>query len=441
MRPRSGLFALRATRAVALAAAVLSAGAAAAAGLDQERRRGAEILRQVGDLLERRYHDPSFGGVPLSARVARARAEMRVASSEGEAYGVIARLLAGLADSHTFFVPPAHASAVEYGWTPRIVGERCLLVEVRRGSDAAAHGLSPGDEVLALDGVRPDRASLWTTVLLARLLRPPAGARLTVREAGGRVREVEVEPVGLDERGASSVRDYLGSLRQRARSRATSRFATTGDVLVWKLSGFDKRGRAMHEGIAEARRHRALVLDLRGNAGGDEGALRRLAGGLLAEDAPVTLARLRPRGAPRAIVAERWEPSRRFPGRLVVLVDSESASASEVLARTIQLRRRGTVVGDRTAGAVGRARIHVMVGGRGHRFVPYGVSVTEAAVEMPDGTVLEGAGVTPDEVSLPAPEDLRAGRDPALARAVTLAGGSLDAAAAGRLFPPTPDAP
>ena len=319
-------------------------------------------------------------------------------------------------------------------------GQRCLLVEVRPGSDAAARGLSAGDEILALDGVRPDRANLWTTVLLARLAGPPASVRLTVRGAGGDVREVEVEPEGLDERGAASVRDYLGSLRRRTRSRASSRFATAGDVLVWKLSSFDKRGRAMHEGIAEARRHRALVLDLRGNAGGDEEALRRLAGALLHEDAPVTLARLRPRGEPRPIVADRSKPAQRFPGQLVLLVDSESASASEVLARTIQLRRRGHVVGDRTAGAVGRSRIHVMAGGRGDSFVPYGVSVTEAAVEMPDGTVLEGAGVTPDEVALPTPDDLRAGRDPALARAVMLAGGSLDPAAAGRLFPP-PSAP
>jgi hypothetical protein len=42
--------------------------------------------------------------------------------------------------------------------------------------------------------------------------------------------------------------------------------------------------------------------------------------------------------------------------------------------------------------------------------------------------------VTPDELLLPTREDLAAGRDPALSRAATLAGASLDPKAAGALF-------
>src|SRR4029078_3474173 len=126
---------------------------------------------------------------------------------------------------------------------------------------------------------------------------------------------------------------------------------------------------------------------------------------------------------------------------LVVLVDSDTASASEVFARTVQLHGRGTVVGDVTAGAVMLARTQVMMGSRDHQFVPYAVSVTEAAVELPNGDRLEKTGVTPDVLVLPSAEDLRAGRDPMLARAVALAGGTLSAEAAGRLFaePPSRD--
>jgi C-terminal processing protease CtpA/Prc len=53
---------------------------------------------------------------------------------------------------------------------------------------------------------------------------------------------------------------------------------------------------------------------------------------------------------------------------------------------------------------------------------------------MSDGASLEKTGVQPDELSLPTPADLAAGRDPVLARALSLAGVSIDAEAAARLI-------
>ena len=67
--------------------------------------------------------------------------------------------------------------------------------------------------------------------------------------------------------------------------------------------------------------------------------------------------------------------------------------------------------------------------------LPYGVEVTVADLKMTDGKSLEHNGVIPDEILLPSAEELAAGADPQLARALQLAGVPLSSAAAGQLFP------
>lgn len=65
----------------------------------------------------------------------------------------------------------------------------------------------------------------------------------------------------------------------------------------------------------------------------------------------------------------------------------------------------------------------------------YGVSITISDLIMSDGKSLEKIGVMPDEVRLPTPEDLAAGRDPVLSYAASLFGVTLDPLEAGKLFP------
>ena len=118
-----------------------------------------------------------------------------------------------------------------------------------------------------------------------------------------------------------------------------------------------------------------------------------------------------------------------------MLVDSFSASASELLARTLQLTGRGTVLGDRTAGAVMVSQTFDHMAGGDRTGVTFATSITVADLVMTDGHSLEHTGVVPDEVILPTAEDLASDRDPVLARALELFGLIATPEAAGRMFP------
>lgn len=122
-----------------------------------------------------------------------------------------------------------------------------------------------------------------------------------------------------------------------------------------------------------------------------------------------------------------------FSGKVVVLVDAESASAAELFARIMQLEKRGLVMGDHSSGSVMEAREHSEQSGT-DTAVYYGASVTEWNLIMADGKSLEHVGITPDEVVLPTAEDLANGRDPVLAHAAASLGVKISAEEAGKAF-------
>jgi carboxyl-terminal processing protease len=184
--------------------------------------------------------------------------------------------------------------------------------------------------------------------------------------------------------------------------------------------------------MSKARKHKALLIDLRGNGGGAEKTLLRVLANLFDRD--VNVGEIKRRKETKPLVAKTRGGDDVYKGDLVVLVDSGSGSASELFARVIQLEKRGTVLGDRTAGAVMRSRLHPHEAGI-DVIVPYAASVTDADIVMKDGGSLEHVGVTPDKVLLPTAADLAAGRDPVLSQAAALLGFQLDPEKAGALFP------
>jgi C-terminal processing protease CtpA/Prc len=421
-----------------ICAVLLCAAASAQVPFDNyQRERARQMLRDVRDAIKHNYYDPQYHGIDLEARFKAADKQLQSVDNLGQALATIAQTLDALRDSHTFFIPPSRNTHREYGYIQQMIGDRCFITAVRPDRDASEK-LAPGDEVLSWQGFTPKRDNFWTMNYIFNTLLSLSAMNLTVRGPDGRERKVEVTPKITREKQVLDlnndndfwklVRDEQNGEREN-RQRIVS-FSDT--LLIWKMPEFFMTDEEVDRLIKDARKYRTLVLDLRGNPGGLIKTLERVVGDVIDHD--VTIARCVGRKSDLKPELAKSHGASAFPGKLIVLVDSRSGSAAELFARVIQLEHRGTVLGDRSAGAVMESRRYQFHQGTDTQIF-YGASITEADLIMADGKSLEHTGVVPDEVILPSAADLAAGRDPVLARAATIAGVDLNPLKAGQLFP------
>jgi C-terminal processing protease CtpA/Prc len=424
--------------AVALLAPISGADAQGLSGYDRER--GLVMLRMIRRDLEEFYYDSTYHGLDLGTRFDSATARVRAAGSNGEIFGVMAMALFELNDSHTWFYPPQRVNEVDQGWDLQLFGDSCYVVDVDPESDAAGQGLVVGDQVLAVDRAVPTRQSLWKILYWINNVDPQPAVELIVRSREGKVRRLIVKAkitpgqriINLT--GSDGGTDISKLIRKTEDAERRSRdvfvrFDTT--ALVWRMNWFRSTD-AMDEGMDRADKAATLILDLRRNGGGLEQALLRLLGRFV--PAPDTIGFVQRRRERRPLVVKPVG-RRPYAGKVIILLDSESASAAELFGRTLQLRGRATVIGDRSAGAVQRSIAHHHQIGT-EIVVFYATSITDADIVMADGGQLEHVGVTPDASVLPTAEDLATGRDPALARALEIAGVQIHPDSAGKLLPP-----
>ncbi len=112
--------------------------------------------------------------------------------------------------------------------------------------------------------------------------------------------------------------------------------------------------------------------------------------------------------------------SSRISCPLFILIDSESASASEIAARSLQIHKRAFIIGDRSSGRVEGAHFFWQFISFGYK-VYYGTQIAFSRFVLENGEELETRGVTPDEICLPTATDLKTDKDPCLDRALALA--------------------
>jgi Periplasmic protease len=403
----------------------------------KDRQRGQIMLDRIKDELKKNYYDPNFRGMNLDARFQTASNKIKEAESVGQVFGIIAQVLIELDDTHTFFLPPGRVTDTDYGWTMMMVGDRCYVTSVDEGSDAEAKGVKPGDEVLQVGGWSAERKTLWKIQYLYNTLRPQPGLRVVLRSPNSPVREIDILAKQKQGRQVLDLTDYNVYIDMVRKSQRTERLrrdrymSFSDQLLIWKMNEFDLTDEQVDDAMSRAKKHKTLILDLRGNSGGWVTTINRLISNLFDRDVKIGDTKSR-KETKTEIAKSRGDKA--FDGKLIILVDSRSASASEVLARTVQLEKRGVVIGDRTAGAVMTSR---MYGGQVgiDVVVFFGVSVTVSDLIMSDGNSLEHIGVIPDELKLPTAEDMAAGRDVVLAHAASLSGVTLDPIEAGKFFP------
>jgi len=386
--------------------------------------------------LEKYYYDEGFHGVKLDEVFKTSSDRIEQAQSLSRLLGVISLPLLELDDSHTFFIPPERSARFQFGWQMQAIGDRCYVTSVQEGSDAQAKGLKQGDLVISVNERELSRENLWALTYAHRILAPHATLPLVVQTPGGESRRIDVA-AKIQERKRIRRSDSPFDLGDQIREFEDEaylmrhRFKEFDEgLLIWKMPQFDMTSDDVRNLMRRIRKYHSLVLDLRGNGGGAIETLERMVGSFLQDK--TTIGDLKSRARMQPLVARKT--GELFVGPVVVLVDSESASAAELFARMMQISGRAKIIGDRTAGAVMMSRrFEHSIGDRS--VITFATSITIADIIMPDGKSLERVGVVPDEVLLPTAEDIAAGRDPVLSRAASLCGVTIDPKAAGEFFP------
>jgi C-terminal processing protease CtpA/Prc len=396
------------------------------------------MLKHAHEAVKKHYFDPTFNGLDLDARYAEYLAKIDSAPHLSGGLSIVAAFLDGLQDSHTYFMPPAWSRQVDYGYDIGFLRDVPYVMAVRAGTDAEKK-LKPGDHIVSVNSQPVARESFARMQYILNVLSPMVGTRVVIRQVDGTERTEVVDSKVTNGRamtqlfgpGGTHISDLIREMED-AQYAIRHRTVEVGNVLVWKAPTFLAEDAEIDRMVGRARSHQAVVLDLRGNPGGLLTALRRALGGMFTETVQVGT-RVSRNGRTRILAPTRG--NRTYTGKLFVLIDAASGSSSELFARVVQLQQRGVVIGDRSSGVVRESLMHPFTQGT-DVLIAYGISVTSADILMTDGVSLERRGVMPDDLQLPTPADLAAGRDPVMAYAIKLAGGEIDPVAAAKLFPP-----
>jgi carboxyl-terminal processing protease len=245
-------------------------------------------------------------------------------------------------DPHSNFFSPAEYRRLLQDQESRFTGIGVSILRHRdgvyvqtpiQGTPAAKAGLRFGDRIVEVDG---KDARDWTTPQVSKAVRGPEGEPVTIKieRAGSQaplyftIRRGSVPQPSI--RNAFMIRPGVGYVG------LTGGFThTTADELAQALE--ELSGQGMQQ----------LLLDLRNNGGGLLDQAIKVASHFVPRGKGVVSVRTRDQDKNREYPNVYFDPVE-YP--LVVLVNGQSASASEIVAGAVQDHGRGLVVGETTFG-------------------------------------------------------------------------------------------
>ncbi len=314
----------------------------------------------------------------------------------------IKSLLASLHDPYTVYFSPQQAkqfsqelsgSYTGIGVAVDVKSGRLTVTKVFPGSPAASAGITPGEVIVSVDG------------------KPTAGQ--SARADVARITGPAGTTVRLQLQRTTKPRRLTLTLTRRPISLplTTSRLIDDHGTKVGyvSLSSFAKgAGARVHDAIAALQKRGAqwIVFDLRDNGGGLVNEAQSVASDFL----PAGKVVVTTQGAhsPKDVLKTTGGSPTSLP--LVVLVNGNTASASEIVTGALQDYGRGTVVGSKTFGKGVVQTVLPLSGGAE-------LKITVASYRTPLGRDINHKGIEP---SIVVAGQATKGKDPALARALRL---------------------
>ncbi|CEJ45894.1 carboxyl-terminal processing protease CtpB [Umezakia ovalisporum] len=337
------------------------------------------LVDQVWQLVNREYVDGSFNQQDWLAT--RQTLLSKEYSSQEQAYVAIREALQKLGDPYTRFMDPQQYQALTSQTSGEVSGigirmeindktQRLTVLETIENSPALKAGIKPGDEILAIDGQSTHKMELERA---SDLIRGKVGTPITLQL--GRIGQ---SPFNLDlTRATIEVPTVRYGLKKEGNRRV-------GYIRLREFSGHasEQMRRAIRD--LNSQKVDAFVLDLRGNPGGLLNSSIEIARMWLDEGGIV-------RTVNRAGGSELTKANRTALTQhpLAILVDENSASASEILTGALKDNKRAVVIGSQTFGKAMVQSVHQLADGSG-------LAVTIAHYYTPDGTDINKKGIVPD---------------------------------------------